>query len=230
MQAFRRYLRTPVSTPKSAFYLDLGLLPLGAAVDAIQFRYLWKILNSNTRVHEILRNQIQLDTPGSWINQLKRKLNQYGLTTNLTIIQRYSKPRWKKMVARRIQAVSDQKTMSDASSSSKLNQLLGQKHEAKMEEYLTRLSRKRASAIFRLRCKTTRAVDNMSRSTALPICHLCSEDLASDVHIFSACKATLTERTRLDINGIDDVFNPQDWEKIRNIADFCLTYDLVPSY
>jgi hypothetical protein len=134
------------------------------------------------------------------------------------------------MVTRKIRAAANRKIMMDAGASTKLNQLLGHKHEPKMEEYMTKLSRKRASAIFRLRCKTTRAADNMASTTALPICHLCSEDLASDVHIFSACKATLDERIRLNVNGVEEVFHIQNWENITNIADFCLSYNLVSTY
>ena len=82
MQALRRYLKTPTSTPKLAYYAELGIYPLQASIDIAQLKYLWRILISPTQVNSILMTQVAHNTKGSWYTKIYQKLIRYGLPNN----------------------------------------------------------------------------------------------------------------------------------------------------
>ena len=231
IQAFRKYFTSPKSTPKAAYYLELGLLPSSASVDIMQFKYLWKVLNSKTRTYRIIQTQIQLNTPKSWFSMVKSKLTSYKLPTNPAIIQHFRKSMWHKMINEKVRIAAVNQLLTKNNDSTKLANILNNKQEPKLEPYVTQLSRKRAAAIFRLRCKSTRSTDNMGHSANLPICSFCSEDLASDQHIFTDCKGTQDTRAKYQLHGLHQIYEQEaDLRTLERIADFALEIGIVPKF
>jgi hypothetical protein len=229
LQALKRYLKTPTSTPNHALYMDLGILPLEAEVDITQFKYLWKLLNSSNQANQILRTQLNLNTRESWTSKVLSKLAKYNLPCSPATIKRYTKKRWSSLVTDTVaREFLCNQIPTKAANSTKLTRMLRHKRVAKLEEYITHLSRRRASAIFRLRCKSTRAADNMCHTTNLPICDKCSLNLASDQHLYTNCPATQNLRQKFQINDLEAIYPPVDMPTLERVADFAIEAGLIP--
>ena len=97
-----------------------------------------------------------------------------------------------------------------------------QEYAPSLENYMLGLSIKRASAIFRLRCKSTRALHMNKNQDPIPICHLCDSVLASDNH-FSLCPATADARAKYNINDLDEFYKTSpDIDILKRYADLAI--------
>ena len=230
LKALRRYLKAPNSTPKLAFYLELGVRPLEAAVDIAQLKYLWRLLKSPTRTNQILMTQVHYNTKGSWFHSITQKLTKYTLPSNFNTITQLTKKMWATKVTEAVNGVHDTQTMLKAHDNRcKLIGIIKHKKSPKLEEYMVHLDRRRASAIFRLRCKSTRSPNNMCSRSITPICTRCSQNLASDIHIFTDCAATEQLRNKYSINGLLPIYQQHlDLSELERYADFALEAELIP--
>jgi hypothetical protein len=110
----------------------------------------------------------------------------------------------------------------------KLTRIIATKQVPTLERYVISLSRKQASAIFRLRSMSTRAEANMCGRSALPICPRCNDGLATDEHYFTTCSGTEEERRLYGITCLRELFacNP-DISVLGRYADFAIAIGLV---
>ena len=228
LRTLRTYLKAPRSVPKMAFYLELGLYPVEATIDITQIKYLWKLLNTTTQVRAILETQLHLDTSGSWADQILDKLINYGLPVNTRTIKHYTKKRWDDLVTKTVRRKHEHNIYNEATKSIKLTRILQHKKKPVMENYITLLNRKRASTIFRLRCKSTKSADNMNHATALPICPKCSQNLASDNHLFTECPGTESLRNKFNVYSLDPIYQQDvQLEVLERMADFAMHCNIV---
>jgi hypothetical protein len=98
-----------------------------------------------------------------------------------------------------------------------------------LERYIVQLNRKQASAIFRLRCRTTRTEADMSSFATIPVCPVCNDGLASTRHYFTSCTGTEAERTQWGITNMEELYaDNHDMETLRRYADFAIAVGIVP--
>jgi exonuclease III len=237
-QAFQKYMKTPNSTPKLAYYAELGIYPLYTQVQIRQLMYLHKLLNRTGRASEALHTE-SLSTgtqnpsrrpnqPKSWFNHITSMLNRYGLPTRFTTIEHIPKSRWKTMVEKSVKNQYNTEFYQAASASTKMTGIISTKQTPNRESYITTLGRKKASAIFRLRARCTRAETNQCRNTALPVCSRCENGLASDLHYFSECDMTRAERTIHGVSNLDMLYHPKpDLATLEKYASFAIEIGLV---
>ena len=141
INALRRYLKAPKSVPKMAFYLELGIYPLEAVVDIRQFKYLWRMLNSTTRVKHVVQTQILLNSKGSWTHQVQQRLAEYNLPQDPNIIRRIKKGRWSRIVNSAVTREHNQRIYDAASKSAKLTRITMMKCTPILEDYMHQLNR-----------------------------------------------------------------------------------------
>ena len=228
LNALRRILKIPSSTPKAAIYGDLGILPISHEVHKLQFLYLWRVLNSETITKKVINNQIKHKDPNSWLTNVTNLLTHYKLPTNLASIQSSPLPAWKKIITNRIDALFTEWYTNETTKLTKMLMLSAYKCIPKKEQYITNLSRNEASAIFRLRFKMT--LSPLNHSSGSPVCPRCKDGLASDQHALTSCIALQHLRDKYNIYGITAVFTQsEDSSLMKKYAAFLVEAKLIPS-
>ena len=188
------------------------MYPLYTHVQIKQLMYLHKLLTTTGRPSEALHTEYlnsvthpspkNPDHPKSWFDKVTNMLRKLRLPTDLNTIEHTPKARWKSMTEKAAKDQFNVDFYKAATTSTKMTEILTTKQIPTLEKYVTALSRKKASAVFRLRSKTTRAPANQCTSTRLPICTRCNDGLASDNHYFSECTATKAEHDTDEIQNI----------------------------
>ena len=147
---------------------------------------------------------------------------------NLNTIKNISKPKWTRITKQAITDHFNREFFRQASESYKMTNILQTKSKPILEQYMTTLSRRQACAIFRIRCKMTKAADNMTGSTTFPICTRCDQNLESDHHLFTDCSGTQSLRLKYAIQGTDPVFNNNtSIDILKNYALFTIEIGLT---
>ena len=228
VKALRKYLKTPKSTPKLAFYADMGIYPLRAQVHQRQLLYLRKLICTSGRAADALYTETQEAHHNSWYSYVNALLGKYSLPLDWEQIGQHTKGEWETAVKKAVVKVHNTEIFTEATGFSKLTGIFQNKQVPTLEKYMVALSRKQASAIFRLRCKSTRVEFMRRDTTPVPICPMCNDGLASDVHLFTVCPAVAEKRAIHGITGIDEIFSPDpDLEILRSYADFALDIGIV---
>ena len=134
-----------------------------------------------------------------------------------------SKPKWARITKQAITKQFNSEFLHQASVSTKMVDIMHVKSKPSLEPYMTALSRRQACVIFRIRSKMTKAADNMTGSTTFPICSKCEDNLESDHHLFTNCRATEPLRTKYTITGIEPIFNVDTpMSTLANYAEFAI--------
>lgn len=229
--AMQQYLKTPRSTPKLAYIAETGMLPLSATVHSRQLAYLWKLLNVESRAANALRTQRYNNTPYSWYKYISSILTRYSLPGE-EYITTHNKATWKKDVGRAIRIETNRRYRIAAARLTKMVKGINMtKQEPRKEKYITQLSRKQASAVFRLRSKTTLAEANMCSSANTPICKRCNIGYASDTHLFTRCTQTTKERSKWSIQDLSELYKEDpDISILRSYAEFAIDIGIVPQH
>ena len=70
----RRIMKAPISTPKEALYLEIGVVPIGVLIQARRINYLYYLLsrNESEMVHQFFTTQWFNPTPGDWTETVQR--------------------------------------------------------------------------------------------------------------------------------------------------------------
>jgi exonuclease III len=227
-KALRSHLKTPKSTPKMALYAETGIYPLSSQVHQRQLMYLHKLITNDSRASKALTTETQEDHPKSWYTYIRRTLDRYNLNTSLESIADHTKGEWATKTKKAIRAVCDREIAAEAANSPKLAAIFSGKQAPSAESYMLDLTRKRASAIFRLRCNNTKAQYMGDTQNPIPICHMCDNAWASDLHLFKYCTATETLRAKHNISGLDELYAlDPDLLILTRYADFALELGIV---
>jgi exonuclease III len=228
IKALRSYLKTPKSTPKMALYAETGLYPLSSQVHQKQLMYLHKLITNDSRASNALSTETQEDCPKSWYTHIRSTLERYDLSIPLESIADHTKGEWAAKTKKAIRTVCDREISAEAANSPKLAAIFSNKQAPSVESYMLDLPRKRASAIFRLRCKSTKSQFMGDTQDPIPICHMCDNAWASDLHLFKYCPATATLRVKHNITGLEELhaLDP-DLTTLTRYADFALELGIV---
>jgi hypothetical protein len=169
------------------------------------------------------------EIPNSWLSRMKEITVYYGLSVTLEDIKELTKRKWKMKVARAVQEKENAEYYKKASESWKMGSINTVKQAPSLEKYMKELTKKQATAVFRLRCKNTRAQADTNSFATIPICPLCRNGIASNLHYFSTCSATISEREQWDITNLDELYEASpDIDILRRYAQFALAVGIVP--
>jgi hypothetical protein len=251
IKALRALLRTPPAVPKLAYQAELGIQPLMASVHARQLGYLWKLLDQNTcvcdhhnqddrtnctgsgsRAARALATEVQENSRYSWFSYMRAVLNQHRLPTDMKEIHRMPKATWKTRVKKAIaESVTKEYTIHASNSIKMIRGINLAKDTPSLEKYMTELTRRHATAIFRLRSRSTRAGADMTSLTSSPVCTKCGNGYESDVHLFTACTATQELRNRWGVTDLGGLYlNTTSMSVLRNYAEFAIEVGIVPEW
>jgi hypothetical protein len=228
IKALRTYLKTPNSTPKLGLYAETGIYPLSSQVHQRQLKYLHKLLTNNNRAAKTFIIESREDLPKTWFRYINGILQKYELHIALDSIAEYTKGEWSAKVSKAVENTCAKEIFSEAATYPKLAAIFSMKQTPSVERYMLELTRKRAAAIFRLRCRSTKAEYMGNQQDPIPICHMCDNAWASDLHLFKDCPATVTLRAKHNITGLEELhaLDP-DLATLTKYADLALELGIV---
>ena len=84
----RRILNAPSSTPKEAFYLELGLIPASTQIKARRIKYLHYLLNKkkSEMISMFFTTQWRKPDKGDWVYSVQNDLHEFGILADLDSI------------------------------------------------------------------------------------------------------------------------------------------------
>ena len=99
----RKLLNVPYSTPSEAFYLELGILPIGVIIKARRVNYLHYILKrkENEMLYTFFMTQWNNETPGDWTQQIRIDLKDLEIPCNFEFIKSKSSLSFKTIMKRK---------------------------------------------------------------------------------------------------------------------------------
>ena len=97
---FRRLMEVPATTPCEAYYLEFGVLPIGALLKARRINYLQCIVKQEEKgmLYSFLITQWNNPTKGDWTEQVKKDLEDFEIPCSFELMKQKSKETFKKMV------------------------------------------------------------------------------------------------------------------------------------
>ena len=182
----RKIMKAPASTPKLALNLELGIWPLRQQIYYMQLMYLWKLSRSQTITRNLLEGQQQLNATGTWTHHIRQVMTELDIDRQLmTNLSGITKTKWKKIITEAIEKLLQKEYSEEVSRRSKLTKIAYMVHQKKPPQYITKLPRDLAAALFRVRTRTTNVADNHGKTA--PVCRYCEEGVESDSHIYNKC-------------------------------------------
>jgi hypothetical protein len=168
----------------------------------------------------------------SWFCYIKKVLTHHGLPTNMQTIHTTTKNTWKTMVRNAVTSSANREYFQEAAGSIKMIRGINMvKTAPRLEKYMVELSRKQATAIFRLRARTTKAGADMTSFSNTPVCSRCNAGYESDVHLFTNCTETQEQRDMWSITDLNALYEDDaDMHVLRNYARFAIEIGIVPEW
>ena len=132
----RKILKTPISTPTEAMYLELGILRIRTIVKARRINFLHYLLNrkETEMISQVFSVQWSRPDKNDWSILVKQDLSDFNLDANLSNIKRKSKWSFKNLVRIKAQEYEFNQLMKDKQKHTKLDNLWYSKLET--QKYL----------------------------------------------------------------------------------------------
>ena len=96
----RKALRCPISTPKEAYYLELGILNINCIVKQRRINYLHYLLKTDKRsmLYKFFEAMYEKPTKDDWIELVTKDLTDFGIKDDFKAIESKSKSSFKNVV------------------------------------------------------------------------------------------------------------------------------------
>ena len=122
----RKAFNCPISTPKEAGHLELGILPLSCIVKERRLVYLQYILKSDHSgmLYKFFVAQWEDETKNDWTKNVKCDLKDLDIKLTLEYIQTLSTWAFKNLIKRKIKEYALDKLNEDKFSHSKINNIV----------------------------------------------------------------------------------------------------------
>ena len=133
---FRRLFEVPVTTPKEAYYLELGVLPINIILKSRRINYLQSILKQDKTgmLYTFFLTQWHNPCKGDWTEQVKEDLADFKIQCSFEEIEKKSKESFKKLVKIRAKELALEQLQSKQNKHSKMENL--SYSEVKIQSYL----------------------------------------------------------------------------------------------
>ena len=121
----RKVLGVPGSTPSEAFYLELGILPIGTIIKARRLNYLHTILTGDRKgmLYSFFITQWHNPTRGDWTEMVKVDLEDLKIPCSFEYIEKKSKDSFKRIVKTKAKEYALRKLIKKQESNSKMENL-----------------------------------------------------------------------------------------------------------
>ena len=193
----RRALQCPATTPKEAYHLELGLLPIRCIVKARRVNYLHYIIRSkeNGMLFKFFQAQYDYPSKDDWTEQVKVDLKDLGILEDFSYIRSFTETAFKNMVKRKIKEFALDDLNEKKFEHSKMDNLVFT--ELKMQEYLLsgEITTAQKRNIFRYRTRMADYSENYPEGNTTKPCKVCHMHTDCQAHAVS-CYETLKSVTK----------------------------------
>ena len=173
---FMKLLNAPRSTPVTAFYLELGIIPLPIVIQMRRIMYLYNILkcSKSSMLYKFFITQWHYPSPGDWVEQVRADMNDFNLKCDFTVLASKSKNSLKNMLKVKAIGAAFETLMEKKTKYRKLQNISYVQLE--IQSYLLdqRLTFEEKKQIFLLRTRMSMFGDNFKEGRISTVCPLCS--------------------------------------------------------
>ena len=182
----RNYLNLPQSSPKTALYIEFGVLPI--KMDLYKRKMMmWNRLNgeeSNDLMKDVVKEQVKNVLP--WFRQIVK----IGKDLDIDIIQgrKMEKEKWKSIVKKKIMIATEKELRDETEKLKKYKEIAKDEIEVGKQKRYMRLPVKKAASLFRAR---TNQLDPSPRKPYWSRkwrCRFCREKTQDTKHYILECK------------------------------------------
>ena len=220
LSLLRKILQAPISTPKEAFYLELGLLPLGVQLKVKRINYLKYLLTrkQDEMISKFFWTQWRNPTRGDWTESVKQDLKDFKI--ELEEIIGKSKLGVKTMVKTKAKEFALLELLHKKQKHSKLDRL--QYNLLKLQDYykLPGVNISELRDAFKFRVRMAEFGQNFRGNEEFVGCPLCSSHLDNQNMLFQCLSLkTMLSSNLLHIN-IEKIYTDNiDTETIKIIKN-----------
>ena len=212
----KRILMTPEATPREALYIETGLLDVETMIDIKRLNMMARL---NRHKSELMTTV--LENPDSkWVKRTKETMEKYNIDEREL---QGSKEEAHQAITFGVHLKIYSRVNMSREGRSKLNFFLDGKSSWTAEvpaTYMTKLTRKQASTIFKARTRMTKVKANYKNEYPDQTCRACKTDQETHLHALYECKTlnpVPTESTSNNLNIFCD--NTDELRKVANKID-----------
>ena len=171
----RRILAVPFSTPKEAFFLELGIVPIGVLIKTRRIQYLHNLVNKNEKemIHQFFTTQWNNPIKADWTETVRNDLEEFGLPEDFGFLKSKSKSSFKKLVKKKAREIALEQLLENKEKHLKMKKM--DYSELKLQQYfqLPEISIAQARNIFKYRTRMLPFGENFRGQKESVICPLC---------------------------------------------------------
>ena len=177
----RKLLKVPFSTPSEAFYLELGIIPIGVIIKARRVNYLHYILTreESEMLYTFFITQWHNETPGDWTQQIRIDLEDLKIPCDFEFLKSKSDFSFKAMVKIKAKEYALNILTDRQRKHSKMSNL--HYTELKIQDYfkIEGINIKQVQNLFKWRVRMAPMGENFRGSEKAKMCPLCQAHLDS---------------------------------------------------
>ena len=203
----RKILKTPISTPIEAMYLELGILRIGTVIKARRINFLHYLLNrkETKMISQIFRVQWNHPNKNDWTILVKQDLCDFNFEVDVSSIKRISESSFKNLVKKKAYDYEFNQLLEMKKTHSKMNDLVYSKLEIQNYLKLENLNKNEAQTLFRFRTRMAKFGENFRGNNSQILCPLCKTHLDGQRMCFDNCPVV---KANIAIFGnYNDIFN-----------------------
>ena len=225
----RKLLKAPKGTPKEMLFLELGCLPLREIIRGRRLNFLHYILNEDPKsmIYRVLQSQLKSRTKKDWVTTVIEDMKKLELNVKMEEIRKTKKTSWKQVIKEKIKNYTFDKLEKRKLSHSKVENV--EHCGINMQKYLkpnkTKISKEDSQLIFKLRCRVTKAKENLKGIYDNLECSACGKEEESQKHIV-LCEELNKEQNNKKVN-YDKIFNGTVTEKLIIAKIFKENFDIL---
>ena len=172
----RKALKCPISTPKEAYYLELGLLPISCILKARRAKYFHYLVNSEQQgmLYKFFITMYENPSKDDWTEQAMQDLKDLNICYNFDELRAISRTHFKSQVKLKCKEFTLDKLNGEKFKHSKMDNLIFT--ELKMQDYLMsdKLSLELKRNIFLFRTRMVNFAENFrSGADTVSPCVVC---------------------------------------------------------
>ena len=206
----RRILTAPISTPKEALYLELGIIPIEIIIKARRINYFYYLLNrdKNEMINKFFMTQWLNPTRGDWTETLKQDLLDFGMPEDF----QYYKSKSKFIIKNEVKRNSKQYALKILSKQKKCHKKMNnlEYKELKTQNYffINGLKIEEIQNVFKFRTRMTKIGGNYKGKEGVNKCPLCDEHMDVQEMLIN-CEPLRNKLEVDDTKDISDIYSEE---------------------
>ena len=203
----RKILKTPISTPTEAMYLELGIPRIGTIIKARRINFLHYILNrkESEMISQVFKVQWNQPSKNDWALLVKQDLVDLEIDMNLSNIKTKSEWSFKNFVKKKAYEYEFKQLIRRKETHTKLDNLWYPRLEMQNYLKLDNLNNSQAQTLFRYRVRMAKFGENFREKKISVECPLCFKHRDSQQMSFENC-SVLKKNVKISGN-YQQIFN-----------------------